>query len=47
MHTSYTDALRMSYIERQYILSFIKDKQDATQKEISRVEAERRSRRTQ
>lgn len=43
LHTSYDEALHISYIERQYLLAFIRDKQDATQKELERLESARRA----
>ena len=37
IHTGYQDVLRMTPRERRYILEFIQDKQEMTQKELEKA----------
>jgi hypothetical protein len=39
LHTSYTDVLDISYQERVYLIHFIGEKQEATQKAIDQAKA--------
>ena len=43
LHTSYTDVLDMSFIERAYLIKFIKEKQEATKQAIENARAKQQS----
>ena len=42
-NTSYADVLDLSYLERMYILRFIKEKQEATREAIEAAKAKQRT----
>jgi len=45
LNTSYTDVLDMSFQERYYLITFINDKQEQTQKAIEQRQQELRNKR--
>ena len=43
LHTSYVDVLDMSYVERMCLLNCINEKREATERELARLDAQRKA----